>query len=451
MNLRELRRSKDRLRARMIRKRDGVLSSLLDTIDRLTDTEPQAPGRAKNRGIDGTTGIAIVGCGFVADSYAAMLPVHPELGLIGAMDRDDARASWFAALHGVKAYPSLDALLNDRRVEVVVNLTNPESHFAVSKASLEAGKHVYSEKPLAMVLSEAEELVALAEARGLVLSSAPCSVLGESAQVVGKALASNEIGPVRLVYAELDDGPIHQMRPETWENRAGTPWPWRNEFSIGCTLEHAGYHLTWLVAFFGPARSVTAFSSCLIPEKHPELAPRAVAPDFSVGCILFHSGVVARLTCSIIAPHDHSLRIIGDNGVILVDECWHSTTPVRVRQFTGLGFRAETYPWLARNWLARAVYGLNGRRHALGPRGGWRSRLRRHEMDYLSGVAELAASLREGRPCRLSARFALHVTEITLAIQNARATGSAIVIRSTLPSSSDPAYAVLAKAAARRS
>jgi predicted dehydrogenase len=426
----------ERLRVGLTRKRESVLNFLLNALDRVTGETGRRPlGRGRAwAGVPGPrTPIAIVGCGFVADFYAATLPLHPELELLGVMDQDDSRAAKFASRHGVKTYPSLKALLDDPHVEVIVNLTNPGSHFAVSKACLEAGKHVYSEKPLAMILAEAEELVALAEERGLVLASAPCSILGESAQALGKALRREEVGQVRIIYAEIDDGPIHQMHPEEWASPSGTPWPWRDEFAVGCTMEHAGYYLTWLVAFFGPARSVTAFSSCLIPNKHPDLSPEKIAPDFSVACIFFHSGVVARLTCSIVAPHDHSLRIIGDKGVLSVDECWHYRTPVRLRRFTGLGLRAETYPWLGRHWLARAIFGLNGRRYGPTPRPDWRCRLRRHEMDYVRGIAELAAAVREARPCRLSARFALHVNEIALAIHHARETGSSTTIRSTLP------------------
>ncbi|HYE35249.1 Gfo/Idh/MocA family oxidoreductase [Methylocaldum sp.] len=425
-----------RLQARLSRRRESVLDSLLTGLDRLAGTTGQWPGSRMRDRADAPgprTPIAIVGCGFVADFYARTLPLHPELELIGVMDRDGSRAARFASRHGTEVYPSLTALLDDPRVEVVVNLTNPKSHFAVSRASLEAGKHVYSEKPLAMVLAEAEELVALAEARGLVLASAPCSILGESAQALGKALRREAVGPVRIVYVEIDDGPIHKMHPEEWASPSGTPWPWQDEFAVGCTMEHAGYYLTWLAAFFGPARSVTAFSSCLIPDKHPELSPEIAAPDFSVACIRFHSGVVARLTCSIVAPHDHSLRIIGDKGVLTVDECWHYGAPVRLRCFTALGLRAETYPWLGRHWLTRALFGLNGRPYGPTPRPSWRCRLRRHEMDYCRGIAELAAAVREGRPCRLSARFALHVNEIALAIQQARETGSSTPIRSNFP------------------
>ena len=412
------------------RQRAKLLASILSGIDRYAGTRQvaKAPLRCVPEQVKRTR-FAVVGCGFVADSYGRTLSLHPELELVGVTDLDSSRAAKFASIHGTKVYRNLEALLQDDRVEIVVNLTNPSSHFAVTKWSLEAGKHVYSEKPLAMVLTEAEELVSFAKVRGLLLSSAPCSILGESAQALGKALRENKIGEVRLAYAELDDGPIHQMHPEEWASLHGTPWPWRDEFSVGCTMEHAGYHLSWLVAFFGPAESVTAFSSSVIPHKHPDLAPEATAPDFSVAVIRFHSGVIARLTCSIVAAHDHSLRIIGDKGVLSVDECWHFGTPVRLRRFTPLGFRAESHPWVRRNWLTQRIYGLNSR-PLTNPKPGWRRRLKRHEMDYLLGVKELASALREKRPSRLSAQLALHVNEIALAIHHAGTTGSSVSIRS---------------------
>ena len=417
----------DRLRRRW----DNARHRVLDFADRFGGSGPRRRPDVANLSSTPSTGIAIVGCGFVADFYAATLALHPELELVGAADRDRSRAERFASSNGVQSYASVSALLADPRVEIVVNLTNPESHFAVSKQSLDAGKHVYSEKPLAMTLSEAKALVELAEAKGLLLAGAPCSVLGETAEALRGSLARNEIGPVRLVYAELDDGPIHRMHPEEWQSPRGTPWPWRDEFTVGCTMEHAGYHLTWLVALFGPAESVTAFASRRVPQKHHDLAPEACAPDFSVACIRFRSGVVARLTCSIVAPHDHSLRIIGDDGVLSVDECWHYGAPVLVRRFTDLDLRAETYPWLARGRVARSWFGLHGRKTESSPKADFRRRIRRHEMDYALGVAELAASLRGGRRCRLTAGFALHVNEIALAIHNAGETGSQVTITST--------------------
>jgi predicted dehydrogenase len=154
--------------------------------------------------------IAIVGSGFVADFYARHIRSHPALRLAGVSDRDPNRASRFGEFHSLPVYRSFDELLEDDSIDIVVNLTNPRSHFQVSKACLEADKHVYSEKPLAMQLSEARELVDLAAGRGLYISSAPSTVLGETAQTIWKALREDTIGRVRLIYAELDDGLVHR-------------------------------------------------------------------------------------------------------------------------------------------------------------------------------------------------------------------------------------------------
>ena len=83
-----------------------------------------------------------------------------------------------------------------------------------------------------------------------------------------------------------------QMEPWTWMNSVGTPWPAKDEFEVGCTYEHAGYFLSWLLTFFGPARRVTSFASCQIPDKGIEV--NEMAPDFTCGCIEFGNGVVAR-------------------------------------------------------------------------------------------------------------------------------------------------------------
>ncbi|HEU5087594.1 MAG TPA: Gfo/Idh/MocA family oxidoreductase, partial [Roseiflexaceae bacterium] len=107
--------------------------------------------------------VAIIGCGFVADYYMSTISGHPELSVIGAFDRNHDSLARFGAFHSVATYASLEELLADERVELVLNLTNPRSHYEVSRACLLAGKHVYSEKPLAMEMAQARELVELAK------------------------------------------------------------------------------------------------------------------------------------------------------------------------------------------------------------------------------------------------------------------------------------------------
>ena len=369
--------------------------------------------------------LAIVGCGFVADFYMITVSNYPHLVVKGVFDRDQERQNRFATHYSVPQYESLEEVLNDSEVQIVLNLTNPKSHYIVSKACLEVGKHVYSEKPLAMNLEEAVELVDLADEKGLCLSGAPCSVLSECAQTIWKELRRDNIGQVRLVYAELDDGLVHRMRYKKWLSESGTPWPYMDEFEVGCTLEHAGYYVTWLVAFFGSAKTVTPYSACLIPDKEtdPKLDTRTA--DFSVVCIEFESGVVARLTCSIVAPHDHTLRIFGDDGILSTDECWNYRSPVFIKRRTKLALWAEKYPLLTK------FLGLGARKCSSVKKTNFKHKYKgTTQMDFARGVAEMAESIEEKRRCRLSATFCLHVNEIVLAIEHPSELGRVHEIKS---------------------
>lgn len=362
--------------------------------------------------------VGIVGCGFVADYYLGTLPLHPHLRVVGVHDRQPDRARLLAARHGVPVVGSLDSMLRDPGVDLVLNLTNPRDHFAVSQAALECGKHVYSEKPLAMSMTEARALVDLATRQGLQISSAPCSLLGECAQSMWKAIRDEAVGPVRVVYAEMDDGMVHRMQYRRWLSASGLPWPYKDEFEVGCTMEHAGYVLSWLAAWFGPARSVTAFASAQVGDKVPgERLEPPDAPDFSVACIQFEGGVVARLTCSILAPHDHTLRVIGDEGVLYTGDTWDYHSPVHSRRLLTVRRRTFLSPWR--------------RRHRVGPSPFPRPRTRGAQvMDFARGPAEMAKAIAAGRLPRLNAAFSLHVNEMVLAIHEATHGGGCVAMTS---------------------
>lgn len=354
--------------------------------------------------------VAIVGCGFVADYYLVTLPLHPELKVLGVMDKVAERADLLSRSYGVPKFQTLEDVLNDDRVELVLNLTNPRNHYEVSKPALLAGKHVYSEKPLAMQMDQARELVELAESRGLLISSAPCSALSETAQTMWKGLRDETVGTPRVVYAEMDDGLVTLMQYRKWLSVSGVPWPYKDEFEVGCTLEHAGYCLTWLASWFGPASTVTSFASVQLPDKVPGETLNTDAPDFSVACIQFRSGVVARLTCSILAPHDHTLKIVGDKGVLSTNDTWDYRAPVHSRQMITIRRKTFMNP-------IRKSHRLPTPYKKVKTKGA-------QSMDFARGPAELAAAVRENRPCRLSPRFSLHVNEMALAIHWAREQGS---------------------------
>ena len=350
------------------------------------------------------TGLGIVGTGFVADLYMRSLRTFPEIKVVMASDLDRSRLAAFCDYWKVRPAQSLQELLNTGpdSPDLILNLTNPNSHFEVSRTCLEAGKHVYSEKPLATNMADARSLCSLAENKGLMLASAPCSILGEAAQTLWMALRQNEIGKVRLIYAELDDDFVLQAPYHKWVNESGAPWPFRDEFIVGCTLEHAGYYLTWLMAMFGTIEKVSAASANLMPDKPVEGIQ--TAPDYSCATLFFKSGTVARLTCSIVAPHNHGIRIIGDRGVLELKEAWDNYSAVRVRRRFVFRRRLINSPIAKRVKIRMTTHPKVERWGAAA-------------MNFALGPAEMLQALKESRSCRLSAGFALHLNEVTLAIQ----------------------------------
>lgn len=356
------------------------------------------------------TAVTLIGCGFVADLYLRSLRVFPQVQVLGAYDRDPVRMRTFCTHWGIAELASPDALFAVQPPDgVILNLTNPDQHYAVNHACLTAGFHVYSEKPLAMTMPEATVLHALAAAKGLLLASAPCSVLGQAAQTLAHAVRKGVAGPPRLIYAELDDGFITQAPVGKWISESGAPWPYADELRVGCTLEHAGYYLSWLIGMFGTVRNVVAASARVSPDT---LGVINAAPDFSTATLFFDAGPVARLTCSIIAPHDHRIRVVGDAGVLEVGKAWDNAAPVTYRRRLTLRRKLLESP------LARRIR-LSGPTHPMVGRWGAAS------MNFALGPVEMLAAIAENRPCRLSADFALHLNEVTLAIQNAGETAGA--------------------------
>lgn len=365
--------------------------------------------------------IGLVGCGYVGDMYVKSLKSHPHLEIAAATDTDQERARQFGTYHAVKTSPSIEALLSEPGIELIVNLTASNEHFEISKMCLEAGKHVYSDKPMTTKFSDAQELTRLAEQKGLYLSSAPCGILGEAAQTMWRALRNGEIGTPRLVYANYEDGPLHLQNPHTWRGASGSLYPYPDFFNVGFPIVHAGYHLTWLAAFFGPAQTVTTYANCFWPDKtiETEKPLHVSAPDMSVSAITFESGAAARYTCSLLGPYNHSLRIIGEKGILKVEEIQNYSAPVYADKYSKLKFRVQRYPITERYPFMKAWFDPNYKVYPPVKKFSWKKKNARHRQDYARGIAEMANAIAEQRPSRLPADYCLHITELTLAVQNA--------------------------------
>ncbi len=367
--------------------------------------------------------ISIIGTGFVSDLYMRSLETFPNIKVLKVFDRNSARLNAFSNFWDVTPAHSIDELLAtsenaDEVPDLILNLTNPGSHYEVSKQCLEAGRNVYSEKPLAIKMEEAYELHAIAKKNNLMLASAPCSYLSEVAQTLWLAVRQKLIGQPLLVYAELDDDFITQAPYKKWVSESGAPWPYRDEFMVGCTLEHAGYYLSWLMMMFGSVEKVVAASAELVKNKLPDV--EKTAPDYSTATLFFECGVVARITCGIIAPHNHGLRVIGDQGVLEVNESWNNSANVKLRK------RYVIRRKLFNGIFARRIK-LKGKTHPKVTRRGAAA------MNFALGPAEVLAAIQEGRKTIDSADFALHLNEVTLSIQNSLDTAGVQIMKTKCP------------------
>ncbi len=358
--------------------------------------------------------IGVVGCGYIANYYMSTMPNHQELEVVGATDINRERAESFARHYNIKQYNTLKDLLNDDKIDIVLNCTNPKSHYEVSKASLLANKYVYTEKPIGLNIEEATKLVNLARQKKLYIASSPSNILSEYALGISKAISDDEIGKVILVYANLDDGAVHNMRYWTWISKTGTMWPYKNEFEVGSILEHSGYCISLLTSLFGPVSCVQSYTKCLVQDKIKGDSTK-LGPDYAEVSLEFKSGVVARITLGSVAPKNHSLTIVGENGVISTkDLFWNFRQKVyvqhRIKSYSNSRKNSGAYLSQEEEYEFDKPTDFKYKSDTEASAG---------DVDWGRGVAELADSIKNNRRCRLDMDHALHIMEITDVIQNA--------------------------------
>jgi len=325
-------------------------------------------------------GVGIAGCGNIAGPYAASLARHDEVRLVAVADIDMDRAVALATRHGVAAHPTVDALLADPAVDIVVNLTVHHAHFEVSRRALEAGRHVYSEKPLALEAAEARELVALARERGVRLACAPSTFLGEAQQTTGRILRNGELGTVRAIYADVNWGRIEVWHP--------APIPF---YDVGVLVDVGVYPLTIATAFLGPAVAVDARGWELLPNRTTLTGEpfRIGSPDLILAAVELSNGPVMRLTGSFYAGRPSRqlglLEFHGDDASLSLGSFQEFDAAVEVGPFGGT---YEQVP-LVRPAEPGIAWGR--------------------------GVADLARAIVGGRPARVTGDQAAHVVDILAA------------------------------------
>ena len=267
--------------------------------------------------------VGMIGCGNISDHYLRNFSEgFDSVELVACADMLIARAQAKAtAYSGVKAV-TVEALLADPEIDIVLNLTIPAAHYDVAKAALKAGKSVYNEKPLTRKPAEARELLALAEAKGLRVGCAPDTFLGEGLQTCVKVMEDDVIGkPVAATAFVVCHG--HETwhpDPEFFYKPGGGPM-----FDMG------PYYLTALLNLLGPVKRLTGLATTAIPERTITSQPRngkkitVETPDHVCGMLEFENGCAGSIITSFAtwnAVHDgkQPITIYGTEGVIRVPD-----------------------------------------------------------------------------------------------------------------------------------
>lgn len=353
--------------------------------------------------------VVVAGCGNIAGAYGEAMKRRPEIEILGATDLDATRARDWVAKWGGRAYASLAEVLADPQVEAVVNLTIQQAHVDVVTRCLEAGKHVHSEKPLAPTFAEAQRLVELANARGLRLSCAPVTWLGEAQQTAWKLIRDGKIGTPRVAYATVDWGRIEQWHPN--------PAPF---YATGPVFDVAVYPISLLTAWFGPVRRVTAGGGILLPDRVTKTGQpfHIETEDWLAAVLDFESGLKARLTANFYVQNPSqpqaTLDLHGDAGAINTE--WYAAT-AKVR-WCPLGGVYRRMP------LLRQSPGTSA----------W-------HVDWSAGVVGLWRGLRTGQPHPTTGAQAAHVVEVMESVHRSAREGRAITLASSFPQVEPPEWA----------
>lgn len=200
----------------------------------------------------GRVGVGFIGAGMISEQYLTHLVRFPDVEVLFVSDIDVARAAAQAARHGVPRSGTVEELLADDDVEIVINLTLPATHVEVSTAALRAGKHVWTEKPIGLTRESAQGLVDLARESGLLLGVAPDTVLGTGWQAAKRAIEAGVIGtPLTATTTMQYQGPdvFHPNASFLFAHGAGPL------FDMG------PYYFTALVHLLGPVAQVAAMGT----------------------------------------------------------------------------------------------------------------------------------------------------------------------------------------------
>ena len=342
--------------------------------------------------------VGIIGCGKISQAYFDSGKNFEQLNITACADLNVSVAQARAAENNCKAL-RITELLNDPDISLVINLTIPSAHAAVNRNILDAGKHLYCEKPLTVDLEDALEVLALAESKKLLVGCAPDTFLSAGQQTSREIIDSGRLGQIKSGTASM-----LCAGPESWHPNPGFYYLKGG----GPVFDMAPYYLAALVNFIGPIKSVSAITLKSRPERiatckerYGEKLPVEVNTHAS-GTLLFHSGAVitAVFSFDVVAASHCPIELYGTKGSIKVPDPNTFGGPV------------SSFISGEENWTEHEL----NRAYAENLRG--------------VGVADMVQAVLENRLHRATGTLAFHILEVMHAFDKSSESGRTIEMKS---------------------
>lgn len=346
--------------------------------------------------------VGVVGCGSISSKYFAMAKQLPILNIAACCDLDIAKARQAAKKHGIDKVYSFDQMLADDSIQIVLNLTVPKVHSTVALQAIEAGKHTYGEKPLAMNREEGLRVLNAAKAHGVRVGCAPDTFMGSGIQTACKLLHDGAIGDVTGFMAFMLNPGVESWHPNP---------EFLYEPGAGSLMDMGPYYLTALLNLFGSVKQVSGMATIAHPVrtithktsdgKHGPKYGKKIqvqTPDHVCATLAFTSGVVGSLVTSYAAgpsPFDTQWPIVifGTQGTMKVPD------PNKFDGTVEIARRGDVADWQEQAALFPIGYGR------------------------AVGLADMALAICEDRPHRASGEQALCVLDLMQSIMDASQTG----------------------------
>jgi predicted dehydrogenase len=349
--------------------------------------------------IESKVKVGVIGCGVISGNYFEGLRTFDILDVVACADLDEERARAKAERYHIPRACSVEELLADPTIEIVVNLTTPEAHSRIALAAIKAGKSIYNEKPLAVSREEAREILDTAAARGVLVGCAPDIFLGGVLQTCRKLVDEGQIGrPIAASAFLMSSGPENwHPEPDFYYQPGGGPM-----FDMG------PYYLTALISMLGPIRRVTGSTSTAYAERtigsqpHQGRKIKVATPTYVTGVLDFVGGAIATMitTFDVGASELPAIEVYGTGGSL------STTNPSYFRGAVRLCRSGE------KEW------------HTVPLSHGY------SDIGRGIGVADMAYALRSGRSHRASGELGYHVLDIMHAFNDSSCRDSHIALTS---------------------